>query len=370
MKIGILTLPLTYNYGGILQNYALQKILKDMGHEVTTLNLPYNRNLPSWDILLKRFAKCLLTGFKSYVFYEIKYNGWLPLMRKETDKFIERYINLTEVIKDFNSLKNKDFDAIVVGSDQIWRPCMYGGNPANTYLAFAKEWKTKRISYAASFGSDTWELDDAKTKECSNLIRIFDAVSVREQSGVDLCLKYYNVNATQVLDPTLLLNSDEYLHLIDIGNVPKSEGNLFNYILDGSETKESLTLHIANVKKMTPFKVNSNDSNVKCPLEDRIAQPVESWLRGFYDADFILTDSFHACVFSIIFKKQFVVVANKERGLARFKTLLSTFGLEDRMIENVEDFENLKTVIDYDSVYDILDKKKEESFHFIKQALI
>lgn len=370
MRIGILTLPLTYNYGGLLQNYALQKVLKDMGHDVVTINLPYKRQLPPLNILLRRSVKCLLTGFRSYVFFEKYYNKWLPTMRKETDKFIEKNINLTAIINDFYSLKRKDYDVIVVGSDQIWRPCMYKGDPLNTYLAFAKDWKIKRISYAASFGSDTWELDDDKTKECADLIKLFNAVSVREQSGVDLCSKNYNITATQVLDPTLLLSTDDYVKLIEISYVPKSEGTLFNYILDDSKYKESLIQHIANTKRLTPFRVNSNDGNVRCTLEERIAKPVESWLRGFYDADFIVTDSFHACVFSIIFKKQFVVVANKERGLARFQTLLSTFGLEDRMIESVEDFDNLKSNIDYDSVYDILDNEKEKSLHFIKQALL
>ena len=124
------------------------------------------------------------------------------------------------------------------------------------------------------------------------------------------------------------------------------------------------------MKKMVPFAVNNpyEGDNTK-PLNQRIKPSVETWLRGFYDADFVITDSFHACVFSIIFKKQFIVIGNKERGMARFESLLKMFGLEERIVDEKVDVNNLHP-IDYDIVYNLYGQLKEKSLHFLSENLV
>jgi len=370
MKIGILTLPLHTNYGGILQAYALQTVLERMGHEVKMIDLPYQRKLPRLSILLRRFVKNMLNGFKGYVFFEKHYNRWLPIMRQQTDMFVSKYISMTDKICNFSELQKEQFDIIIVGSDQIWRPAMFLGDPATTYLDFAKDWDIKRIAYAASFGTDVWELDVAKTKECCKLASLFSAISVREESGRHLCKKYLKKTPEVVLDPTLLLDEKDFVSLIEQNKTPKSNGDLFNYILDIDVNKQAIIDFIAEERDLIPFRVNSNDSNIRCDLSERVAMPVESWLRGFYDAKFIVTDSFHACVFSIIFKKQFVVVGNKKRGMARFETLLGNLGLMDRMINDVKGVKCLNSAIDYTHVYERLNKLKKHSMKFLYNAII
>ena len=120
---------------------------------------------------------------------------------------------------------------------------------------------------------------------------------------------------------------------------------------------------------MIPFAVNNpfEKDNTK-PLNDRIKPSVESWLRGFEDADFVVTDSFHACVFSILFKKQFIVVGNKKRGNARFNSLLKMFGLEDRLVDESTDFTRLKG-INYDEVYKKYKELKLKSIDFLVKNL-
>ena len=167
----------------------------------------------------------------------------------------------------------------------------------------------------------------------------------------------------------MLLDVNEYIELFKQKQTPKSKGNLLNYVLDETDEIESLIKKVASMKKMVPFAVNNpyEGDNTK-PLNQRIKPSVETWLRGFYDADFVITDSFHACVFSIIFKKQFVVVGNKDRGMSRFESLLKLFGLEDRLVDVHCDVSILQQ-IDYDNVYSIYDKLKESSMIYLSGSL-
>lgn len=341
MRIAILTLPLHTNYGGILQAYALQTILERMGHKVDVLD-KRRREKPQLPISVK---------LKRFILKYILFKNIQPLAEdvlykrrktenKHTWKFADKYINRRE-ISSFNEIKEGEYDAIVVGSDQVWRPCYFTGNyntPMQTaFLDFTQNWNIKRISYAASFGSDFWEFKNDETKYCSKLINKFNAVSVREKSAKELLEKHLNfTNVDVVPDPTFLLEKENYIKLFKNSKTPKSKGNLLVYFIDETEDKNNLIDIIATTKGLKPFKVNSKVEGNKNRQENTIyTQPsVESWLRGFYDADFIVTDSFHACVFSIIFKKEFIVYANEERGLARFKNLLKLFELEDRYIVN------------------------------------
>lgn len=333
MKIGILTLPLHTNYGGILQAYALQTVLERMGHEVCLIEkrrVPLK--LPLWKAPLsygKRIIKNL-TGHPFPIFYEQKINRERPIVRQNTDKFINKYIK-RRIVNDYSDIKETDFDAIVVGSDQIWRP-KYFHDIEHAFLDFTEGWNIRRIAYAASFGTDEWEYTPEQTERCRELIKNFDAVSVREISGVDLCRKYLGVDAAHVLDPTMLLTKEDYIQLFENAKTPQSNGTLLCYILDETQVTTDLINKIAKAKNLVPFKVNSKVENKTAPLKDRVQPPVEQWLRGFFDAEFIITDSFHACIFSILFNKQFVVIGNIDRGLSRIKSLLSIFSLENQLI--------------------------------------
>ena len=119
-------------------------------------------------------------------------------------------------------------------------------------------------------------------------------------------------------------------------DVPKSKGTLLCYILDETESTTGLISRLAGEMGLVPFRGNSRAEDWSAPLAERIQPPVEQWLRGFMDAELVVTDSFHACVFSILFHKPFIVVGNKERGLARVESLLKMFGLEKCLYENQE----------------------------------
>lgn len=377
MKIGILTLPLNSNYGGVLQAFALQTILKRMGHDVSEIELKKNLRWqypPLWKIPLsfgKRFLFKYIVRRKNQKILLERYERKIyPLLVHDILEFISKYIKQFTVDK-FIDCKGK-FDAFVCGSDQIWRYKYYlffEGDIANVYLKFLGDDSCKRIAYAASFGTDNWEYPAKETAECKNWIQKFDAVSVREETGVKLCSTYYDIKAKHVLDPTMLLSKDDYVDLIEKSDVPKSTGNLFCYILDNTDEKMNVVKNIEKQRHLSSFFMNGDCGNWTEDLEKRIQPPVESWLRAFYDSEFIVTDSFHACVFSILFHKQFLVIGNKERGLARIYSLLSMFGLEDRLTSDTGlDINRMKT-IDYDRVDEILAKHREESRTFLIQAL-
>lgn len=340
MKIGILTLQLHTNYGGILQAYALQTVLERMGHEVVVLNKRHHLMLPVWKwpySYPKRIIKKYILGEGGRVFFESYYNRTYPIVSQNTQLFIDKYIHRLEV-EDLFALKEDDFDAFVVGSDQVWRPMFYPGKIENAYLDFAKDWDIKRIAYAASFGTSEWEYTKSQTRRCGELLRKFDVISVREESGVGLCHKHFEVNANHVLDPTMLLSVKDYMCLVEKANIPKSKGSLLCYILDETKSKNDLISKLADDMGLVPFRGNSRVEVRNASLAECIQPPVEQWLRGFMDARMVVTDSFHACVFSIIFNKPFVVVGNIERGLTRIESLLAMFGLQKALYDYNKNF--------------------------------
>lgn len=376
MKIGILTLPLHTNYGGILQAYALQQVLQGMGHEAMVLDeekqfhFSLKRRI---EMYVKGKVKRLLQG-KNAIIYSPEYYKQLWAARtRYTGQFVSEHI-VRRVVKDVSEISEGEFDAFVVGSDQIWRARYAQLFPGvgNAFLLFSKGWDIKRISYAASFGTDNWEYNKSDTVKCSMMAQAFDAISVREASGIMLCREYLGVDAQQNIDPTLLLDADDYVKLVK-RNTLQSPGTLMCYALDQGKEVEDIVSCIAKEKMLTPFYANSQTENHRLTLEERVQPPVEQWLQGFRDAEFVVTDSFHACIFSILYRKPFVVIGNKCRGMTRFESLLQIFGLEGRLVSSYEDYkqkvEELLQPIDYEPVYRILAEKRGEAIKFLEEAL-
>ena len=237
-------------------------------------------------------------------------------------------------------------------------------------MKFAENRNIRRIAYAASFGTDEWEYTEEETNKCSRLLNTFDVVGVREDSAVQLCKsKLGRFDAIRVLDPTLLLSKQDYIKLVDNSKVPKSHGNLMCYVLDRTDEIQKLIDQIAKERCLIPFYANSKITDLSSPQSERIQPPLEEWLRGFMDAEFVVTDSFHACIFSIIFGKPFIVIGNKERGMARFKTLLSMFSSEEHLISSSEEYQStLSYHVNMDAMK-ILDKYRKDSLSFLEDSL-
>lgn len=374
MKICILTQPLQTNYGGLLQAYALQTVLKRMGHDVLTEDrIDVKRKLSIIDRIKRISVLRIITGKSKYPSPTLEE---LQTLSRNTSRFVKKHICTTEaVVNDSKSLLERyNFDAYIVGSDQVWRPS-YSPNLLNYFLDFTKDLSVKRIAYAASFGTDEWEFTPKQTAECSEFVRKFDAVSVREDSGVKLCKKYLGVDAVHLLDPTMLLEKDYYISLAEVENEPHHSGKVMTYFLDNNAMKDAITSEVCEKLGGGHFSVTATSQYLDVGpkhIEDCIFPSVTSWLRGFMDAEYVVTDSFHGTVFSIIFNKPFITIANKERGISRFTSLLKMFSLEDRLIYSADNLNDslINKKIDFDKVNEIIKSEQEKSFRFLQNALL
>lgn len=381
MKIGILTQPLQNNYGGLLQNYALQQVLKGMGHEVETVDWSPEKAgiIHEWLWQKKESLLFLLQRDRVRPHYQLTKEEE-TIIGRNTHHFIERYIKLcskkSHKIEDFEKVDEVyAYDAYVVGSDQVWRPSYNSSLLPAMFLSFTNRENLKRVAYAASFGVSDWEFDPLQTDNYSSLVKRFNLITVREKSGVDLCRNFFGVDATWVLDPTMLLCREDYEAIVAEDKESKSEGGLFHYILNPSKEINSFIEHVATDIGTIPFTImpkcqaeNRTKWDVKHRIEDCVFPSVTSWLRGFMDSEMVVVDSFHGAVFSIIFNKPFWVIGNKKRGNARFESLLGLFGLEDRMIDPQEPI-NLNRRIDWDKVNSIRQKERERCMKLLKEAL-
>lgn len=373
MKIGIVTLPLRINYGGLLQSYALNTTLHRLGHDSTCLCTPYPALHAFKPAMLLRYGKRILRKYvlgrkHVCIFIEKFQEKQYSLISQNTQQFIDNYIPYTD-IATYADAARLGLDAIIVGSDQVWRPRYFKGRITDAYLAFTQGWNIRRIAYAASFGTDAWEYTPRETDTCRQLLSAFNHVSVREQQAVGLCQEHFGIQAEWVLDPTLLLTADDYRPLCT-GRLPDRNQGLFAYILDETDTTRQMCDTLANRLGTNSLTVKSPVEKWYLPLEERIVPPVGQWLRAFADARFVFTDSFHGCVFSIIFNKPFVVCGNNRRGMSRFTSLLSMFGLESRLVTDAE--AALKAAaepIDWTTVNARLEQRRQLSLEFLTRAL-
>jgi len=374
MKIAILTQPLGKNYGGMMQAYAFQKVLRDLGHDVTTIDYNFRGSNFFYKVarLSYRFFQKLTGTRKAPINIEAK----LPYILANTREFIKKNISISEYI-DNDAALNKHFnannyDAVIVGSDQTWRT-KYSPNIYNFYLDFLKQnIKIKKIAYASSFGVDSWEYTEEETVKCSELAGLFDSISVREESGVELCTKQLNVESECVLDPTLLLSKEAYIELLgDKYKAGKSEG-VFTYVLDKSKSKMVVAENVGKQLGSHIFKCQANFSLGSLDarsLQDYKMPAVQDWLVSFANAEFVVTDSFHGMVFSIIFEKPFLVIVNKKRGSARFESLLNKLQAQQYLIYDIKDIDytQLNSIKLVDKT--ILNELRKGSFDFIRESL-
>lgn len=371
MKIGILTLTLHTNYGGILQAYALQTVLERMGHEVVVFNRPFTPLKTKWSQIPKRIVKKLL-GRDVVIFSERKYNREAPILNQHVWEFRKKYIH-ERIVDKLTDIKENDVDCIVVGSDQVWRPKYFKEQwetgIEDAFLAFTKGWKIKRVAYAASFGVDTWEYTPQETEKCKEAIKMFDAISVREDSGVKLLRDNLQASATHVLDPTLLLMKNDYQLLFGRAMTPKSSGSMLVYLLDFSRKKQNLVKRLAEEHKFKPFSVNRRMKKKTSLIQERILLSIECWLRGFHDAELVITDSFHACVFSLIFEKPFLVIGNENRGLTRVKNLLEVFDCIDNLIDIDTCYYEKKAICQTSNIEGVMAIIKMQGRRFLKKSL-
>lgn len=365
MKIGIITFWWSNdNYGQLLQCYALQRYLKNLGHE------PFLIRYKCTDDILpcKNFEKLRLSYICTYF-----RNRLSSLLKKQTrkytnrhfDEFRQMYINYSDrIYRSFDELKssNIDVDMLIVGSDQVWNnwnyPLYRFKNRIHAcFLDFASE-KTKRLSYSASWGIT--DLTDEYIAEITPLLKKFDYVSVREKSGINLCKQCGCDDAEWVCDPTLLLSADDYRKIYNGVNFYKRENKyLFLYILNNNcKFNYQIISNFARKKHLDIVYITGNRMNDKYT---KIEASIPEWLYLLDNAEYVITNSFHCGVFSTIFHKKFGIVpleGNLSQANSRIDSLFELRGIGNRYIKD-NDF----SILDQEYyINDINISKKFKSF--------
>lgn len=352
MKVGILTLQwaCNRNFGASLQSYACMKFLQDIFGKENVEIINYNP---------KRF------GIREKIRFFLEGHGFRDYNKK--------FLNLGNEINSYEDLEkiNKKYDIFSVGSDQVWRGKWRNDDYRAYFLEFVKDEKMK-VSYAASFGVDSWDGSEQLTKKVKPLIRRFNQISVREKSGVGICKNIFGVHAEWVLDPTLMLSKDEYMPIVnDWKNTSHLKRKYIAHMLldDSKELKE--------FSKKISEKLGAEINYIKgknyhiLGRDITFYNKVSQWLTYLKDSELVITDSFHCTVFSLIFNKKFFVIANRERGMARLESLLTLIGLEERFLTDIDgiDIDSLlKKEIDYANVTKKLESMRNKSIRFLQNV--
>ncbi|EPO2956843.1 polysaccharide pyruvyl transferase family protein [Vibrio cholerae] len=358
-----------HNYGAVLQAVALQHLVEKIGLHAEHIDYVPIPSKVSLCASIKSFAIDLV---KSIDTTGVIVNTPKVFNKDIFESFRKQYMNRSSDIyrkpDDLIKIGNK-YSHVIVGSDQVWRPSYTVENRDVYFLNFCRS-ETKRISYAASFGVDYWELkhNPAETQKVAEEIGKFHAISVRESSGVQICDEIFDVYADHVLDPTLAIGRDFFDEIADEAkNLSTTMDNIVYYKLD----PDNKFLDFLNYLESS---LNTESENIyrKKIGKKYFYNEVSEWLAKIRNSKLVVTDSFHCICFAILFEKEFFYVPNNSRGVTRLESLLSSLGLSNRIAKNnLKDFfiECYQNKIDYNKVNDILKNKRETSISFLYNSL-
>ena len=338
------------NYGGLITYYALYRTVQKMGYDVITLQAP----LPKDGIVTDSQGLRFCTRYM------------VLATRVPREQFAKKY--------------NKIADTFLLGSDQIWNNTLFPGRRESMYLDFVKDDK-KKIAYAASFGFNRPTVLDSHPERfpvITSLMHRLDYVGVRETEAVEVCENYYDMSARAVMDPVFLLDAADYDQLTANAERKPKGKYLAVYALTPKKelnrairfAAKKLSLRRVNMASGNQKKFEAKKKNFDQPYIENLQ--LEEWLYNIRNAEFVVTDSFHCTCFSILFRRQFVVV-QAAWAVSRIRSLLTELNLTDRWVEGPKQMEErwdvLTQPIDYDAVHRILNEQITISKTWLRQAL-
>lgn len=382
MKIGVVTFWGGYNYGSTLQGFALQRVLETHFNAKATI-LRLDKNLitpvprscfhylynPLQKIKIRHHrSKSVKKGYDNIEKYREAYEN-----NKVQFKRFEEKINYSDIISTPIQLKecNSDFDFFIAGSDQIWNPSILR---YCYFLDFVLE-ANKKISYAPSLGTAT--LPFYTKNQYKQLLSDFNHISVREKKSAIMLSKLLNKKVAHVLDPTLLLSKEYWHEQANYSLIPKFKYVLCYFLSDNPCCYREAE-KFASKKGLKILSIVAGVSG-GYDIKDAIIIPEvgpQDFLGLIENAEYVLTNSFHCTVFSIIFKKEFfcfsgISYSSLTNVNFRYIDLLETFNLEERYVgNNLMEQLHLMKPIDYDKVDSILKQLKKDSIDFLAGALI
>lgn len=345
IKVGILTFHWATNYGAVLQAFALQTVIQQMGCKVNIINYkPRRYNINMWTFIRSR----KFLSLRSF-FYTLKKEYRMKEFRAKYLITTPRYFTQTELRE-----KCKDFDVLISGSDQVLNVSFLqygeGGESTAYYLDFGGK-EVNRVYYGASFGATNYPKN--LLKKVIPIVAHINAISVREMTGQKIFRDMGREDTVVVPDPTLLIPIDSYLEKFNIAKTKQFSNTYFVYMLRGK---------LKNIKQKLPQNI--------CISKN---ETIEKWLSMIYTSKAVVTNSFHGVIFCVLSHTPFLVVLStkKNEGMNdRFFTMLTKLGLEDRITTEFEFNINLMDrTIDWLKVDENIIKYKNTGITFLKNII-
>ena len=371
MKVGILTFQFAINYGAVLQLYSLQKTLKDMGYETEVINyIPDDFDVTSMRAILRNSGlKSKKDGVKAIahrVLLNLKNQKKLCASFKE---FENKNFKLSKVCNSSNWEEVfKQYDAIVVGSDQVWNPTSQRGR---VYFLDSDAIKGKRISYAAD--STGAGVDENNKERLCRALNKFDAVSVRNTHSAEFFKNVTGNEAEIVADPVILSSFDEFKSKNDNGKYA------FVYLL-GKEIPGGHEKIISEVKKkygdikiIQAVMIKQNEFVILNEADEKFADcSPEDWVNLIANAEFVFTDSFHCILFSLKFKRNFMAYYSEKNRAPRLLGLQAQYNLGSKIVGSADEAiekDSLNYQLNYEEIDKVFEAQKKEAIEFLKSNL-
>lgn len=377
-KIGLLNFHYSdHNYGAVLQAAALADVVSRIGYSVEHIDFIPNKMAQKKTLRQLLIAVLAALGVKSWIKRMLGKKEYIKptvtggeVFETFRDVWVARSQQTYTASQQLNTV-GTTYSAVVVGSDQVWRPNMFVNKHQDVdayFLSFLPDSVT-RVSYAASFGVDKWEdtSDSILSDRVRKAMTKFNAISVREQTGIAICRDHFGVTAQHVLDPTLLNGVEFFERVIAKAGVSKQNENVVYYKLDVDTTFISAIKHIGDI-----LQVPTEDIYYQMSEAGYRYIPVADWLAKIRDSKFVVTDSFHCVCLAILFNKEFICFANQDRGLARLQSLLASLGIDGRLCDEQQSLSSFFAEckpIDYHNVNIKLAELRIGSLAFLKDAL-
>ena len=361
MKVGILTFHYAYNYGAVLQAYATQKLLENLGHTPEFINYQNKRTVWNykrlhfrWNLDVLKKPTLSISNFlrtKRQLFKEKKY-----------DEFISHRLNVAPTLyKEGSKIDASKYDMVLIGSDQVWNPTLTGGMD-DVYWGNLGKGETKIVAWSpSSLNLDYTQNDLEKIK---NALCNFYSLSVRDESLKKIIEKLTDKNISITLDPTFLLDKKDWIELCH--EVPEK-----NYILVYAVRHFDKTLKIANSIANSLHKKLIVVRSIVNPIHhsyDRDTCSPEDFLSYIYHADLVVASSFHGTAFSIIFEKKFVNFVPESSKDSRVLTILKALNLGERAVNEKSNYTIIETMPNYKRAKEELTILREKTIAYFKSS--
>ncbi len=363
-KASVITMHRIYNYGSVLQTYATQKILENIGLncEIIDYISPYRAKKP---LFLEYPPRLEGKKLKKSIYYMAKLPSFM-LKDITFGGFIKKYLHLSK--KQY--ITNEDImadppvaDIYITGSDQVWNSKYNHGVDGSYYLNFTGT-GAKKIAFVASFGKSS--LSENEMNEIKPMLEEYSSISVREDSAVSILSKM-GISGTCIIDPTLQLHKEEWLALSS-RRLVKNRYLLLFLLYNEDNGATEYAKKIAREKGLKLIKLSWELKKPKGVDKLFTHRPPQDFLSLFANADFIVTNSFHGVAFSINLNREFVFVPRSEFN-DRIMSLLRKTGLENRVVSDDKDLIISNKMIDYEYVNRVLEHERKTADEFLSEAL-